>query len=388
MNYPRIYLVLDNCFAIKRWVKPTEWMEISRDLGFKYVQASTDNEIDPLFCTDDYMDGWFEEVKTQQKKLDMQLVNFYTGYQTYRTVGLAHYDSGMREKITNGWIKKLIVKIADLKAKGLGFSFFAIPHAVLQDPAEYKKMMGLLIAQMADIAAFAHENGRVQVSYEQMYAPHQPPFTIKGTLDFIKSVYEINHKPSYVTIDAGHMVGQKKFRRPSKKDIMDALAKNKAIWLGSDAAQIMFEQAAGLARGAQISEIADRIEADISAHEYLFSEAEDSDVYQWLYAAACYSPIMHLQQTDGITSSHAAFTPDNNKRGIIQGDRLLAAIKKSYEQNNANFLQQAAEDIYLSFEIFASNTETGREIIAKLRQTIAYWRRWVPEDGMKVSELI
>ena len=49
MSYPRIYLVLDNCFAIKRWIKPSEWMQIAQDLGFGYVQASTDNEIDPLF---------------------------------------------------------------------------------------------------------------------------------------------------------------------------------------------------------------------------------------------------------------------------------------------------------------------------------------------------
>jgi len=388
MNYPRIYLVLDNCFAIKRWIKPMEWMEISRDLGFKYVQASTDNEIDPLFCTDEYMDGWFEEVKAQQKKLDMQLVNFYTGYQTYRTVGLAHYDAGIREKITDGWIKKLIVRIADLNAKGLGFSFFAIPHAVLQDPAEYKRVMEMLIRQMADIAAFAYDNGRVQVSYEQMYAPHQPPFTIKGTKEFIKRVYEKNNKPSYVTIDVGHMVGQKKFTRPSRDAIMDAIEMKKAIWLGSDAAQIMFEQAAGLENDAQKTKTVDRIEADIHAHEYLFSGAEDSDVYQWLDAAACYSPIMHLQQTDGVTSSHAAFTPENNARGIIRGDRLLGSIKKSYELNHADPLQEMVEDIYLSFEIFASNIETGREIIAKLKQTVDYWRKWVPEDGMKVDELI
>ena len=101
MIYPRIYLVLDNCFAIKRWIKPSEWMQISQDLGFQYVQASTDNEIDPLFCTDAYMDDWFDEIKKLQDKTGVKVVNFYTGYQTYRTVGLAHPDRRIREKITN-----------------------------------------------------------------------------------------------------------------------------------------------------------------------------------------------------------------------------------------------------------------------------------------------
>ena len=258
----------------------------------------------------------------------MQLVNFYTGYQTYRTVGLAHHDARIREKITDEWIKKLILRIADLKAKGLGFSFFAIPHAALQKPKEYQRIMKMLFRQMADIAAFAYENGRVQVSFEQMYAPHQPPFTIKGTKEFIRRVYQIHEKPSYVTIDVGHMVGQKKFARPSRKEIDEAIRKSQKIWLGSDAAQIMFEQAAGSENKENKEALIDRIEADIRAHEYLFSDPEDSDPYRWLESAACYSPIMHLQQTDGVTSSHAAFTPENNAKGIIRADQLLKSIKK------------------------------------------------------------
>ena len=60
---PELYLVLDNCFAIKRWVRPAEWMRVAKEIGFSYVQASTDNEMDPLFSTEGYMDEWFREVE-------------------------------------------------------------------------------------------------------------------------------------------------------------------------------------------------------------------------------------------------------------------------------------------------------------------------------------
>lgn len=386
MKYPKVYLVLDSCFAIKRWIRPREWMKIARDMGFRYVQASTDNEIDPLFSTDDYMSDWFDEVKTVQKKEDMQLVNFYTGYQTYRTVGLAHHDERIRRKITDEWIKKLILKIAGLGAKGLGFSFFAIPHAVLQDPGKYEKTMEMICAQMADIAQFAYENGRVQVSFEQMYAPHQPPFTIKGTEDMLRRIYDIYKKPSYVTIDVGHMVGQRKFLMPKRGQIVRAVKEKQNIWLGSDRAQRLFED--GMRNESGIEEIADRIEEDVHAHEYLFAERLDSDMYNWLEALGCYSPIIHLQQTDGKTSGHAAFTPETNKEGIVRGDKMLESIKKSYEVNREKPLQDMTEDIYLSFEIFGANTETGREIIAKLQQSIDYFRQWVPEDGMRLDELV
>jgi hypothetical protein len=268
----------------------------------------------------------------------------------------------------------------------LGFSFFAIPHTVLQDPGKYEKTMELICAQMADIAQFAYENGRVQVSFEQMYAPHQPPFTIKGTKDMLRRIYDIYKKPSYVTIDVGHMVGQRKFLMPKRKQIMRAVKEKQNIWLGSDEAQRLFEEGVRSESGRE--EIAARIEEDVHAHEYLFAENLDSDMYNWLEALGCYSPIIHLQQTDGKTSGHAAFTPETNEKGIVRGDKILESIKESYEANQRSPLQDMTEDIYLSFEIFGANTETGREIIAKLQQSIDYFRQWVPEDGMRLDKLV
>ena len=126
----------------------------------------------------------------------------------------------------------------------------------------------------------------------------------------------------------------------------------------------------------------------MARYPHLFSfDPADSDPYAWLEALACYSPIMHMQQTNGVTSSHAAFTEDNNAAGIIDGARLLAAIAKSYEKEDPA-MPPKAEAIYLSFEIFASNAEHPREIKNKLKETCAYWRTFIPKDGMPLNELI
>ena len=47
-----------------------------------------------------------------------------------------------------------------------------------------------------------------------------------------------------------------------------------------------------------------------------------------------------------------------------------------------------AAEIYLAFEIFASNAEYCTEITGKLKETYQYWRKWIPEDGLKLDELI
>ncbi|BDF57271.1 AP endonuclease [Christensenellaceae bacterium] len=386
MKYPKIYLVLDNCYAIKRWIRPKDWMELSKEIGFTYVQASTDNEIDPLFATREYMDDWFYEVKQAEKETGIKVANFYTGYQTYRTAGLAHYDERVRKHLVEDWVKNLVARIHDLGAAGLGFSLFAVSHKDLQDAEKYCAVTDMIYEQMAEIAEYAYQNGKVQVSFEQMYAPHQPPFTIDGTKIYLKSIYEKRNCPAYVTIDVGHMTGQKYFVRPDEDTIRHSFGQEKCeAWLGSDKAYEIWKRAK---RDGNRSEAIKEIIADMDKHTYLFSGQKDGDIYEWLKELAVYSPIIHMQQTDGNHASHAAFTKETNKAGIVTGEKLLRAIKESYDKYGSQAIQPPVEDIYLSFEIFAANTEKRCEIVDKLKQTLAYWRQFVPEDGISLGQII
>jgi len=361
---PRIYLVLDNCFAIKRWIRPAHWLKVCRDAGFLYVQASTDNEIDPLFSPNDYMDDWFEELKEAEKSTGAKVINFYTGYQTYRTAGLAHYDKRVRQKLVEDWFKPLIKRIALSGAAGLGFSMFAFSEDVLRDQAAYKERMETVVRLLAELADFAFENGRIDISVEQMYAPHQPPWTIDGTYKLLEDVYAISKNPFYITLDVGHAVGQCRFLKPETEmgETVDGSAKSKK----------------------QAGEAPDKL----TLYPYMFSEEKDCNPYNWLKELACFSPIIHLQQTDGIISSHKAFSPDNNKDGIIKPAKVLKAIKSSYEKDHKAGLPAKSGNIYLSFEIFASNVEKNNEIIKKLKQSLKYWREHIPEDGLPLSQLV
>jgi hypothetical protein len=389
---PRIYLLQDNCFAIKRWVEPKTWGPLIRDIGFTNIEASFDNEMDFFYTPKAYRDAWFKQLDAVEQKEKIKVRTFYTGYQTYRTVGLLHPDPEMRQYLIDGWIRPAV---ETLGARGLdmGFALHAYPEKVLQDPELYDRETRALIDLLAQIAHLAKENGGISVCAEAMYDPHQTPFTIEGTKALLKSVYQKNGDPIYTTIDMGHMAGQRRFLKPQAQVIEAALHEaiagrlEKEPWLGSDRAYAIWDQAIADCHVDDRTILA--IAAEMDRCPYLFANSEaDSDPYAWLETLGCYSPIMHMQQTDGFSSSHAAFTPETNHKGIIKGKQFLEAIAASYQQEEDPAMPPKATEINLAFEIFASNSEHPREIIAKLKATCRYWRQFVPEDGLPLSQLI
>lgn len=391
MTDPKIYLVLDNCFAIKRWVEPETWGPLTKELGFDCVEASFDNEVDFFYSPKWYLDNWLERVKAVEEKEGLHVANFFTGYQTYRTAGLAHPQGKMARHLLEGWVKPAIEALGK-RGSGIGFSLHAYPDNVLQDPERYQEVSKKVAALMSEIGGLAKENGGIPVCVEAMYAPHQTPWTIAGTKAFLQDIYAIDQNPVYTTIDMGHMVGQVRFRKPSSEAISQALTqslkdpKTPEPWLGADSTYAIWDKA--LANKDTGDAVVAAIEADMARYPHLFSFDEaDSNPYAWLEQLGCYSPIMHMQQTNGLSSSHAAFSPDQNAKGIINGKDLLSAIAKSYETQDPA-MPPKADAIYLSFEIFASNAEHPREIKKKLKETSAYWRQFVPKDGMRLSELL
>ena len=66
--YPRIYLAIDNCVFYKRFSTPDDWARVIADLGLRYIEASADNELDPLYMGRDYLPGWIKAVKSAESK--------------------------------------------------------------------------------------------------------------------------------------------------------------------------------------------------------------------------------------------------------------------------------------------------------------------------------
>ncbi len=126
----------------------------------------------------------------------------------------------------------------------------------------------------------------------------------------------------------------------------------------------------------------------MNRYPHLFASPADCDLYGWLERIGCYSPIVHLQQTDGLSSPHLPFTPENNLGGIVHPAKVLQAIARSYEGEPLPGLPPRCEEIYLTFEIFVRTTDTKRDILPALEESVRYWRQWVPRDGQRLDALM
>jgi D-erythrulose 1-phosphate 3-epimerase len=391
VEYPEIYLAIDNCFAKKRWTDPADWMRVIKELGIDYIEASADNECDPLYTTPDYIKDWVTQIEKNQERYGVKVANFYSGHGTYATLGLAHPDVRLRRHMLENWLKPMIRTASRLKA-GLGFFFHAFPEAVLQEPSAYNRAEKDLYDILSRIAVFAAEEGIEYCGVEQMYSPNQIPWTIKGARKLLYEVYHHGGAPFYLTIDTGHQSGQRKFLRPSTEKIDEALNLYKSthekpdIWTGPLTSYRIFEQAAN--NELPQSQAVKMMEREMDRYPYLFAEYMDGDPYLWLEELGAYSPIIHLQQTPGNTSSHYPFTEEYNINGIINGQEVLKALIRSYKKKEEKGLPPRCRKIYLTLEIFSGTADISVNLLESLRQSVEYWRQYIPEDSLTLNLLV
>ncbi len=381
MKYPRIHLAIDNCFASKRWTRPRDWMRVVADAGLQYVEASADTECDPLYADSGYLRDWTREIGETSPEFGVKVVNLYSGHGTYATLGLAHTDRRVRDRMQFEWLERML-QTAGILHCGLGFFCHAFDQATLQNPEAFQTAREELTGRLAELAAVAAQLGAGPVGVEQMYTPHQIPWTLNDAEALLKQIKSRNGHDFYLTIDTGHQSGQHKFRRPDGNAIEKAAAQYHetgrfdGIWLGPTAAYRAIKQELSV----------DAIQKIIAGYPHLFAEEADSNTYAWLRHLGAFSPIIHLQQTDGRSSAHQPFNPVCNSSGIIKGEPLLRALADAFETEYEG-MPEKCRDIYLTLEIFASTSDLPLDIEYKIRDSVAYWRQFVPQDGLPLNQL-
>ena len=390
INYPKVYLAIDNCFASKRWTEPAEWMRIVRKSGLDYVEASADNECDPLYMDPGYLEDWISEVARAEKEKGVCVANIYSGHGSYATLGLAHDDRRNRDRIQKQWLEPMIRMAGRINA-GVGFFCHAFNQRTLLHPERYHTALEDLYSRLSEIAVSACRNGLPRIGVEQMYTPHQVPWTIRGAEEMLRQVYSRSGKNFYITIDTGHQSGQRRFLRPDKREIEKALRTLRKsgtcrnLWLGSERAYMLFKSIAE-GTGSSGHGVEDIVE-EMNKYPYLFAEEGDGDTYEWIEQLGCFSPIIHLQQTDGRSSSHLPFDRESNRSGIIKGEKILRSLARSCRRKHTG-MPPVCDEIYLTLEIFAGTVDFPSEIMNKIESSVTYWRKFIPEDGISLGKLL
>lgn len=389
---PCISLAIDNCFAAKRWCKPVEWMRVVQDLGLQCVEASADNEIDPLYSTPGHLDDWLAEVRRASERTGVRVVNCYSGHGTYSTLGLGHHDPRVRAHIRDAWVRPML-RLAGQLGAGLGFFAHAFSEAVLRDPARYHATYDALVDDLRELAATAHEAGVPTFGVEQMYTPHQIPWTLAGAEEFLRHLNgdAPGTPPTYLTVDTGHACGQDRFLPPDEEAVErfmdDARAgRPDALYLGPRECHAPVRRLAD--SGASGTVVRNAIRALCDSHPFLFSAPGDGNPYRWIERYGAYSPIIHLQQTNGRESGHKGFTAELNNWGIIHAPDVLRAIGRSCAAPVPPKFPPPAAHIYLTLEPFLPTAAHPRLQLESVAESVSYWRRYVPRDGVTLEEVV
>ena len=384
----RLFLAIDNCFASKRWCEPAEWMRVIRYLGIYCVEASADNEIDPLYSCRAFLDDWIADVRRQSETTGVRVVNCYSGHGTYSTLGLAHHDPRVREHLRRNWVEVMLRTAGSLQA-GLGMFAHAFSEKVLRDRRLYEQSYTDLVQDFHELACAAERAGVRSFGIEQMYTPHQVPWTVSGTADFLRRTNaRQSGLPLYITLDTGHQSGQDRFLPPTPQQIDDFAGDVRAsrptrIYLGPKECFERLRQK--VSTGITPAQLQQEVSAFVAANRHLFSQPGDGDPYLWLEHYAAYSPIIHLQQTDGTRSAHQNFTPEANTTGIIHPLKVLQSIHASVARAAPSGFPPPVREICLTLEPFVGTAEHPRIALEQIAESVRYWRRYVPQDGMTVA---
>ena len=184
-------MAIDNCFASKRWTRPSDWVRIIKELGVGYVEASADNECDPLYADPGYLKNWLREVESACERTGVKVSSLYSGHGTYATVGLASRDGRNQERIHNLWAKVMIHHAARLRA-GLGFFCHAFDEETLQDPSAYAAAEDGLYRRLAELAEYAGAQQAQFIAVEQMVRPTRFPGHWQEPEKFLSEIWARN----------------------------------------------------------------------------------------------------------------------------------------------------------------------------------------------------
>lgn len=399
----KVYLALDNCFAVKRWVRPADWAPIYRRLGVEYIEASADVELDPLLMDRGYLKRWESEARSACRDNGLSIATFYSGHGTYATTGLMHHDPGARRRVRDEWIAD-VARRAGRFGAGVGFFVHALDQEMIEDRELYAEALEELIEELALVAEMAASVPELTTaSVEQMYSPHQPPWRVEDTRELLAAVYSRSGGyPLYTTLDLGHGGPQHRFLPPRKAQLIEAITTLRGGSLGEARRRSRLPYLGTLAAGERLlslaedrtmspEAVADEVLSRLEGWEHLFADRGDADPYQWLRRLGPWSPVIHLQQSDGSSSGHRPFTREENAGGIIEPKRVLEALAEGFEAHKAadgKGMPPAVDKVYLTLELFASTAAYPAVLLGELEESVACWREAIPQDGLSLTELV
>lgn len=323
----RLEIGINGAFLTRRWEEPDNWMRLTRECGFT-VHSFCGDVIDPFFSGDrSFQLEQAHAAHEAATRYGVTICDLYTGVATHRFHGLSHSDPRARQRMKE-WLHSAAELAVAMGTDALGGHWDAFSCEVLADTARTATATQQLYTTFRELAQELKPLGIRVLMQEQMYIPSEKPCTLQECEDFLIAVNADNADaiPVLATLDVGHQAGM----------------------------------------------------------HYGLS-GDDLDYLAWLRRFASVSEVIHLQQTTPEASHHWPFTEEYNRRGHVDIEKALEAIRYSHvhhsEQPHAAVLPPVKQH-WLIGEIIPGSTKTESVLLSELTESAAYLRRFIPEGGM------
>lgn len=299
----KVHLGMNLLYAAKRWIEPEVWgQQIGERWDLRFAQFCFDL-LDPR-STIGLRKRMCTEIKNSAEKYNFQVHSCLTGSGTFFYPLLMHpYQEGRNDAIE--WCRSAAETSEMMGATAVGGPLGAATSVDYQDKERFDFLMDELAAGMRAFAGFGFQHHQEYVIFEPSNLEREG--LIK--LDQAKILFEEFNKetpvPVYFMLDVGHQCSP-----------------------------------------------------DVSE--------PDSDPYAWLEQLGSYSPIVHIQQTDGKADRHWPFTNEFNEQGIIRFDKVLNSLEKS-----------GSDEVWIFPEFFYGTDADEERVLADIDESFDYLKNFI-----------
>lgn len=242
-----------------------------------------------------------DETLSAAQKYGINIKSNFGGHHSHQHY-LGHPDEEVRRE-SERWFKRCIDQTAYLGAEGFGTCFAIMTVKDNADPVRREKIMKDALEAYRRLAEYGAEKGLKYLSFETTSVPRESCATIEETRWVLDQLKDMAI-PMKLCLDVGH--------------------RN----LGS-------------------------------------GDPRDGDPYAWIRELGNDTSVLHIQQTDNSGSCHWPFTEEYNKKGIIDGEKIIDAVEESCDGEIMLSLEVGAKAFYPSEYKFPE----------MLRQSFDYWRK-------------
>ena len=188
----KLYLGVNNCWAVKRWPLPEDWIEICRRFDVENVQFSFDL-LDPK-TSEPALSNMIRRVKEISSEADVNIQSTFTGLAAYSMNLLTHPDPGMRADALD-WYGRAIEVTSLMGVDTTGGHLAAQSYNDFRDLKRRGFMEQVLIDSVRYLASYARSMGLKMLLWEPMPVMREPPTTIEDSKRLLEKV---NFKYEYL----------------------------------------------------------------------------------------------------------------------------------------------------------------------------------------------